>query len=150
MQWYEDKEYWAMSEGAEEIQNKAKKVLKIPPKTITHLRDGNVCVDGDGRFWQGDLICGGAFQIFSQEDLQEMVIRFRSPASFWQIHFAFNYWLCETFSIGHPAVFGLDTAKVKRAGFTSLNQLWLAFVMHELYQKKWNRETKKWEKRETQ
>jgi len=127
MKWYEDKEYREMCEGAEEIQKQ-------------QAPEDSVIVDQNGKLiW-----------LPSQEDLQEMVIRFRSPASFWQIHFAFNYWLCETFSIGHPAVFGLDTAKVKRAGFTSLNQLWLAFVMHELYQKKWDPETKKWKKSKRQ
>jgi len=90
----------------------------------------------------GELQEKWGVRIFSQEDLQEMVkdreinIEYFSPSE------------------ESPSKDGrwciMDCSTFYSHWFDMAVKLWLAFVMHELYQKKWNPETRKWEKTESQ
>lgn len=64
----------------------------------------------------------------TQDQLQEMVDR-----PLWQLNFGFIDWLCDTDE-------GYDEGYIQHhhLSFTSMEQLWLAFVMKEKYNKVWN------------
>ena len=125
MKWYEDPEYQLMCEKAEEIQEE---------KEFIYLGDW---------YFQGQAYLWTATPIYretrvwlpSQEDLQEMVssdLRIKLFDS-------------------NPALMSLKLFYDRISQnkyfwqFKTYNKLWLAFVYHELYQKKWNPESKKWE-----
>ena len=65
----------------------------------------------------------------TQSQLQEMV----SDGYLWQLNFNYIRWLCDEPYDGH--------IRHENIGFTSMEQLWLAFVMKEKYSKTWNGST---------
>jgi len=123
MKLYEDKEYREMCEGAEELQEIAK---TNPPTTgaylLRHLGQSDVCVDEHGRFWIAD----DKFQIFSQEDLQEMVNKYLDDDKWVRLANTLNQF-----------IHWWDRGNIARGKLDFMVKLWLAFVMHEKFNKKW-------------
>jgi hypothetical protein len=76
--------------------------------------------------------------LYRQDQLQEMILDNSDP---YNLAMAFGTWIDPTY--GYK---GED--KVKRAhyvmSFDSIDQLWLAFVMHEKYGKMWDNEKDEW------
>ncbi len=126
MKWYEDPEYHLMCEGAEEIQKE---------KIEIDFGDYYAWHDSNRATLHTNLAIkkiGTTFWLPSQEDLQEMVVKITTSDSLNQAILLYK-WIGENILYAN--------------GFNdSLTKLWLAFVMHELYQKKWNPESKEWEK----
>lgn len=66
-----------------------------------------------------------------QDQLQEMIEK-----HLWQLNFDFIRWLCDEPYDGH--------IRHKHLDYTSMEQLWLAFVMRECYNKVWSTEKEEW------
>ena len=156
MKWFEDKEYQEMCEGAEKIQALRKIKLEhgkeLPYKNgDCFLTDQEIEIIGttiyNPTWYEQDKALidigevgydeGGGYKtkklvwLPSQEDLQEIYCKYFGCA--W-IDMESRFYEC-LFKSG----FGIWNLHVKAL---------LVFVMHELYRKKWNPETKKWEKTE--
>lgn len=142
MRWYEDPEFQLMSEKAEELRKKwewkdgdhfyhpAQRVL-IQSAMDYHINiPAGVSVIHSDRGSYGncnyriDEIAEIMWWLPSQEDLQEMV----KPRNMLELHLSFHRWFKTQTHILYP-----------------MTKMWLAFVMHELYQKKWNHDRKEWE-----
>ena len=144
MKWYEDKEYQMKWHGNKEYQKMCKEAEGIRKDHKWRLGDyflheGHkppiVLVVTQEELQYGDMECacceGKRVWLPSQEDLQEMVCD--SDLTDYGKLYQFNRWLVQ---------WNMKEELRRR----TINQWWLMFVMHHLYQKKWNPEKKEWEK----
>jgi len=69
-------------------------------------------------------------KLFRQEQLQKMVINKSIKHNIWALHCAFHIW-----GGSYP---GSPQKFVNGLSFTSMEQLWLAFVMQQKYNKMWD------------
>lgn len=100
--------------------------MGTPPLQLSRFYTELVWVDIKGDWYTSDG--DDAPQLECQDQLQEML-----GELLWQLNFKFIDWLCDTPYDGHIRHCHLN--------FTSMEQLWLAFVMKEKYNKVWDGET---------
>lgn len=154
-----DEEYIEMCKKAEEIQ----KIWRNKDLTA------EACLDKCGRFcwnksrsidclYEGEPDVNDCFWLPFQEDLQEiyktdkMMIDCEMFEKFMQWMFNFtcrkvNYLTGEVtpkFGYSYRAGVG-DEAQALPKSISTLNELWLEFVMEKCFNKAWNCETKSWE-----
>jgi len=151
MRWYEDEEYWKICEGAEELQKYWEQIGVISgdwvltKDTREPFLVTDACIINNLRLRNGergiDAIKSKSDLIWlpTQEDLQEMVFKDSKHAINGQVNIFANQFCLDTYRV-HRGINSTATYF-----FDSWVKLWLALIMHELYQKKWNPETKKWE-----
>lgn len=160
MRWYEDKEYQKMSKALKDVcpeiandfqlddmvlccDGSVRRIEAISDKIYCQFRPDEKNRTGSLWFEPEKLT-----RLLSQEDLQEMYERYlqkRCDIGEYGFNVAYTFTELEEFL---KTFFNLVTAGRIRKGWypKSWVQFWLAFIMHELYQKKWNPETEKWEK----
>ena len=86
---------------------------------------GFVTTGGEGRISRELAIC-----IFSQDQLQEMVLKIGNHP--WSLFWDIEDWLSKIAGDSYEYI------NVNKIPFTSMEQLWLAFVMSELYSRRWD------------
>jgi len=110
-------EYVMMCRMAEEIQSEGKKqgVFTSKHDFLKYVSEG---------------CCNVSVWLPRQDQLQEML-----DGEHWEK-------ICKLYTFGNSRQ--NDTIYLNSDKFNTLEQLWLAFVMHEKYQKKWSSEEQKW------
>lgn len=145
MRWYEDTEYQLMCEKAEEIQALRKEgkdwqfgnfflhkghspplVLSVTQADLDYGDMGCACCEGKRTY------------LPSQEDWQEMAFTSKDMRVGIDEQLKIAGLFFATLLAKNP-----DNIRI----FDNWNKLWLAFVYHELYDKKWNPKKKEWEVR---
>jgi hypothetical protein len=119
---------------------------KLPFTEAIPIINGGIAIDGtfvapDGSWWHYNI------PLYTQDQLQEMVYtkeveeRYKCPKSRWLAMRINKFWESHEprFSIYQyePLTKQPDNYCDQ---FSSMEQLWLAFVMHEKYKKTWNGE----------
>ena len=126
---YEEPGYWDMCEAAEEIQALRREVenWKLGDIFLKRSTPKNILLTRV-EFNTNRKILQNAVWLPTQDDLQEMI----TDKGYFRFSLIENF-----YNFATPETCGL---------FRSMTQLRLAFVMHELYGKQWNRKKKVWEK----
>lgn len=127
MNWYDDEELQAMCEGAVELHNEK-------------IRWGDFyLLNGQVHLWSGkqEINAEHCIKLHSQEDLQEKIKEGNLYNLFYDLIIDFKSFVMNLWE--------LYSCNVLTDFFDSYVKLWLAFYMHELYQKTWDPEAKKWE-----
>ena len=129
-------QYIQMCERAEEIQPETK-----PLCTISEY----IYIDKNGSFWHQTGIWSTDWNIIwlpRQDQLQEMV-----GAGLWSIIRDFHNWIFPNYitnfrdsSVGGNLEVSFTIGEFSGGPFTSMEQLWLAYVMSEKYGKVWSGE----------
>ncbi len=122
-----------MCEKAEEIQEQRPQVLI---GLMRHYYKGEYQyeVDSDGSFWRYKR---HFIWLPRQDQLQEMV----EYSSLWSLNHRFSSWLYDTETFEHTLGDWIDMhVRHCHQGFTSMEQLWLAFVQKENHNKLWDGE----------
>lgn len=127
--------YIKMCEKAEEIQTKwiartQQKNWDCSDFVYDKLNENVYCLGGESGLVASSF-SKNFIWLLRQDQLQEMFIGYKS--SIWDMLIDFRMWMnaCYNFQM-------LELTKM------SMEQLWLAFVMHEKYGKVWDHETDRW------
>ena len=116
--------YILMSEKAEKMQK------DWEPQIGDYFHDKNY--PGAYGIWQSSLPLDTIVWLPRQDQLQALVSTLHNQET--------TLWLCERFN---RSIQGYAKEPIYQL---SMEQLWLAFVMHEKYQKQWDEEKEEWTK----
>lgn len=118
--------YVKMNEKAVEIQ-------KIAPDMLGHQwRKDNIHILNGNYYWMEISLKGISERIWlpRQDQLQEMVLKIGNHP--WSLFWDIEDWLSKIAGDSYEYI------NVNKIPFTSMEQLWLAFVMSELYLRRWD------------
>lgn len=132
MKWYEDPVYIKMSEKAVEIQEKKRQDGLVHGDYIYYPKEKEwVIVYDKSKCYKFGLL-NDAIWLPRQDDLQGMYYEYLLEKYNGDINKEDIKPVLIASAFGHWSI----NQEIRR--YTSMEQLWLAYVMHEKYGKKWN------------